>query len=179
MKCLAMLACSVVVLAACSDSTAPVEAAGAVAAPSLSATGAPATRDVSSDYQEYSFLAQGPKIVGCTGEPILIEFRSASRLQIVTDASGGMHGTYTVVDKGSTGVGTETGTVFRVREGHAESQNIGGSGYPVVFTAVFTRHFVSPGSAVILMIHNVDHVTMQADGRLTSEVSQRDVTCSR
>ena len=179
MKCLAMLACSALVLAACSDATAPAEVTSAVAAPSFSKTGAPASRSVSRDYSESDFLAQGPKIVNCTGEPVLITMRLESRIQIVTDANGGFHGTFTVVDKGSTGVGTETGTVYRDHEGQAETFNAGGTGFPQVSTSIFTRHLVSPGSAANVMVHNVAHFTINANGETSVDFATSDVTCTK
>ena len=170
------LATVALLLSACADSTIP-SGAPAPTAPALAATGAPAVREVSRSYHEATFTLAGG-VVGCVGEPVIFTLRQETRLESVTDGAGGLHLQFSAVDKGSTGVGAITGAAYRVREAGTEHFFVRGAEYPAVYTATFTRHFISPGSDPNFRVHNVNHFRVDANGELTVEFGHSVRQCS-
>lgn len=170
------LAIIALLLSACADSTMPA-ASPALAAPTLAATGILAAREVTRSYHEATFTLAGG-VVGCVGEPVIFTLRQETRLQSITDGVGGLHLLFTAVDKGSTGVGAITGAEYRVREAQTEHFQVLGTEYPVIYTATFTRHFISPGSAPNFRVHNVNHFRIDADGQLTVEFGHSVRQCN-
>jgi hypothetical protein len=86
--------------------------------------------------------------------------------------------TRTYQEKGSTGIGATTGAEYRVREALSEHFQVRGAEYPAVYTATFTRHFISPGSAPNFRVHNVNHFRLDADGGLTVEFGHSVRQCT-
>lgn len=165
------LLAAVVLLGACTDASAPL-AETSPTTPAVNAT----ARDVTVDYQEYTSTLSG-KVLACLGEPVQVTFRYATRLQIVIDARGGFHGVFTVVDKGSTGVGTVSGTRFIMQEGQQEQFQQGLQGLPATSTANFDRRFISPGAALNFRVHNLAHFTIDANGVTTVDFSESESFC--
>ena len=163
-------------IAACADSTTPGAAPEAAALAFVSA-GSPAAREVTRSYHEATFTLAGG-VVGCVGEAVIFTLRQETRLQSVSDGAGGLHLLFTAVDKGSTGIGATTGAEYRVREALAEHFQVRGAEYPAVYTATFTRHFISPGSAPNFRVHNVNHFRVDADGGLTVEFGHSVRQCT-
>ena len=176
MQSLRALAGLALLLPACADSTGPA-GPSAPAAPAFAATGSPATREVSRSYQEATFTLAGG-VVGCVGEPVIFTLRQEARLQSTTDGAGGLHLLFVAVDKGSTGVGAITGAEYRVREALTERLEVRGAEYPAVYTATFTRHFISPGSEPNFRVHNVNHFRLNADGELVVEFGHSVRQCT-
>ena len=170
-----VLAILPLLIAACADSTTP----GSLApeAPAFASTGSSAAREVTRSYQEATFTLAGG-VVGCVGEAVIFTLRQETRLQSVSDGAGGLHLLFTAVDKGSTGIGANTGAEYRVREALTEHFQLRGAEYPAVYTATFTRHFISPGSAPNFRVHNLNHFRVDADGELTVEFGHSVRQCN-
>jgi hypothetical protein len=160
---------------ACADPGAPT--APEASTPAFAATGSPATHEVTRSYNEATFTLAGG-VVGCVGEPVIFTWRQETRLQSTSDGAGGLHLLFVAVDKGSSGIGANSGTEYRVRESATEQYHVRGTGYPATFTAVFTRHFISPGSAPNFRVHNVNHFHLDADGELTVDFGHSVRTCT-
>ncbi len=173
---LGSLALSALVTAGCADSISPEATPQAASALALASVGSPATRDAMTDYLEYT-TTLGGKVLGCVGEPVIVTFRYTTRLQRLTDGAGGFHGIFTLVDKGTTGVGASTGTLFLMQEGQSENIQQRIDGFPVSYTANFIRRFISRGSATNFRVHNLTHFTIDASGETTVDFSSSDATC--
>ena len=172
----APLALLTLLLSGCADSTTPAGPSASGTA-NFASTGSPATREVSRSYKEGTFTLAGG-VVGCVGEPVTVTLRQETRLQSVTDGAGGQHLLFSVVDKGSTGVGAITGAEYRVRDALTEHLQLRGAEYPATYTANFTRQFISPGSAPNFRVHNLNHFHMNADGDLTVEFGHSVRQCN-
>lgn len=118
-----------------------------------------------------------PVPAGCTGEPVAWEFRQEILFRSTIDAQGGFHGSFLFHDKGTRGVGVETGMQYRIGGAQTETFNVAYAGLPVTNTAIFTRNFVSQGSLPNLRVHNVFHFTINANGELVSSRSTFSTTC--
>ena len=93
------------------------------------------------------------------------------------DESGGQHYGTHFQPMGLKATGQVTGDRYNATGGTLETVNIAGSGLP--FTQTFTNNFrmIGVGQAVNFTVHNTYHVTVNANGDVTTVVDISRTTC--
>jgi hypothetical protein len=110
---------------------------------------------------------------GCTPEPVALHFRTAYRFQTVL-GDRRLIDKFQAVERGGSGVGTETGTLYRVAGGSREIFTTGENG---TFTVVTFQNYVSQGSAGNFMARLQLHFTMTPDGNIVVDIDRFDAAC--
>lgn len=123
------------------------------------------TRNVQRISIEHTDIAPVPR--GCTGELVEWHIRQEIVFSSMIDGRGGFHGSFHLHDKGSYGVGLETGARYRLAQNQVETFHITGSGTQTG-TAVFLRRFISQGPMPNFRVTNIFHFTIDANGNLVS-----------
>jgi hypothetical protein len=118
----------------------------------------------------------------CTGEPVSIEGTVHVVGTTTQDAAGGTHvqGHTNFVGQG---VGIASGAEYVVREvqnTHGNIHDFEGDQAPANFTQPYTFHVIRKGSAMPeddFLLHMVFHITVNANGEVTSEVGEESIEC--
>jgi hypothetical protein len=112
----------------------------------------------------------------CAGE--LLEFHIREQLVVHerVDASGGIHFHLVINDKGSTAVGLSSGVTWHQVGATRETDNIRGEA-PVAVSFVNVFNLISNGSAPNLLIHQLFHITINANGVVTALVDRSRIEC--
>jgi hypothetical protein len=156
----ATLACLAVVLASCStDSPNPTQ-------PSLAAGVLISMEVVESD------VTFNPG--NCAPENIAFHLRTAFRIQSVVANGRRFIDNIQIVERGGSGVGVATGTVYRMAGGHHETFSTGENG---AATIVAFQRFVSQGPGGNFTIRLQAHFTMTPDGEIAVEFTRIDPGC--
>ena len=154
------LAALVLLLAGCSpDSSDPTE-------PNLAAAVL-----ISSEVLESDFVFN-PR--GCAPENIAFHFRTAFRIQSVVANDQRFIESIQIVERGSSGVGVETGTRYRVAGGHHETFSTGENG---TATLMAFQRYVSQGPGGNFTVRLQLHFTMTPDGEIASDIARIDFEC--
>jgi hypothetical protein len=166
-------------VAACADAAAPnstdrPSAAAPYDVASVNANGA----QVSTQHQliEETYLLDLPRITQCVGEPIMVTGRTKIDLQMVVVPGGRFHGSFHMTEQGSSGVGMSTGLQYRFVQTQNEEVRIEGD-LPYEDTAIFDRRVMSQGSTPNFYLHNVYHLTINANGELVVERNEVSRVC--
>ena len=167
--CLAML--SLAVLAACGDSGQPL-------APTTAAPKAPlvsATTEITNEQIPYSSLQFVSCANGGAGEDVLLE----GSLHNVSRATEASNGNFSVTlhsnPQGITGTGQITGDKYQGTGSSIFRFSTGPGGRETITEAFLV---VGPGPDNNFTIHAIFHVTVNADGTVTSEVDSFSTECS-
>jgi hypothetical protein len=169
MRCLHLwLTVSAVLVAACDQATGPDESDVTGAAQ----VGAPSASVVVKTPIEETFTAFND----CAGE--LLEFHIREQLVVheTVDASGGIHFHFVINDKGSTAVGLSSGVTWHQVGATRETDNIRGEA-PITVTFVNVFNLISNGSAPNLLIHELFHITINANGVVTALLERSRIEC--
>lgn len=156
----AALACLALLLGACNtDSPDPTQ-------PNLAASVV-----ISSEVLESDFTFN-PR--GCAPENIAFHFRTAFRIQTVIANDRRFIQNIQIVERGGSGVGVETGTLYRLTGGHHETFSTGKNG---AATVVAFQHFVSQGPGGNFTFRVQQHFTMTPDGEIVNDIDRVDIEC--
>ncbi len=112
---------------------------------------------------------------GCAPENIAFHFRTGFRIQEVVANDGRRFiQSIQIVERGSSGVGVLSGTLYRLAGGHHESFSTGING---AATVVAFQRFVSQGSGGNFAFKLQQHFTMIPGGEIVSEIDRIDIEC--
>ena len=157
----AALACLAFFLGACStDSPGPTQ-------PNLAASVVSSIEVLESRFEFNPF--------GCAPERIAVHFRTAFRIQSVVANDGRRFiDNLQIVERGGSGIGVVTGTIYRVAGGHHEVFSTGVSG---TNTIIAFQNYVSqgPGGNFIVRVHA--HFTITPDGDVVVEIDRVEGGC--
>jgi hypothetical protein len=130
--------------------------------------GVAAASDVSATGLKEPFA--GTAIACGSGEVIDLSGTLHVLSRIGSDGNGGLHATFHFQPMGVAGVGRTTGTKFRGTGVTRSSQNVSGSGYPIVATDVNNFRIIGQGPGNNQHMHAVTHATINANGVMTADV---------
>lgn len=112
----------------------------------------------------------------CAGEDLEFHLREQLVIAERVDARGGIHLHFVINDKGTTAVGQTSGITWHQVGATRDAQNFRGSA-PVAVSFVNILNLIGNGSAPNLRIHEVFHVTVNANGTMTSLVDRSRIEC--
>ncbi len=112
---------------------------------------------------------------GCNGEFVDFVTKRKHIFNTTFDAAGGIHLGFHRAWKG-TGVGQTTGTVYNLNWPNQIQQYFGGP-FPQTFTQRIANNLVSRGSADNRIFSLTRHVTINANGDVTADVSHFTLRC--
>jgi hypothetical protein len=112
----------------------------------------------------------------CAGEELEFHLREQLVVSENVDARGGIHLHFVINDKGSTAVGQASGITWHQVGATRDAQNFRGSA-PVAVNFVNVLNLIGNGSAPNLKIHELFHVTVNANGTLTTLVDRSRIEC--
>lgn len=92
------------------------------------------------------------------------------------DARGGIHFHSVINDKGTTAVGLSSGITWHQVGATKETENIRGEA-PIAVSFVNVLNLISNGSAPNLRIHELFHITINANGVVTALVDRSRIEC--
>jgi hypothetical protein len=128
------------------------------------------------DQVPFSFTAFVPCANGGAGEDVLVN----GTLHILTHQtisnSGNVHVKLHSQPQGATGVGQTTGDTYHATGVTQEEINLNGP-FPITDTFVNNFRIIGPGSNNNLLIHELVHVTINANGVLTAFVDNSSIEC--
>jgi hypothetical protein len=141
--------------------------------------GAPATAKVTDNVKEpFSQDVFVPCANGGAGELVTISGRLHILFTQTEDAAGGLHLTFHFQPQGASGIGSETGDVYRAVGLTRGTTNIGTDGLPFIDTFVNNFYLIGTAGGVSFKTHNTVHVTVNANGEISAEVDNSSVTCT-
>ena len=144
---------------------------------SLGLVGAALGEVVLNDRFPFSQTAFVPCAAGGLGELLVISGTLHLQIHETIDGSGGRHFGITLNAIGATGVGLETGTLYRANGGNREISNVGAEGLPFSGTYVNVFNLIGTAGGESLRVHNTIHFTVTPNGTLTAEVDNSSVDC--
>ena len=108
----------------------------------------------------------------------MLEFHLREQLVVheSVDARGGIHFHFVINDKGSTAVGLSSGTTWHQVGATRQTENIRGDA-PITVSFVNAFNLISNGSAPNLLIHQLFHITINANGVVTALVDRSRIEC--
>jgi hypothetical protein len=109
----------------------------------------------------------------CTNEMVDVTGIVTTTALSKFDASGGLHISFAMVSKG-TGVGQVTGTQYPYSENDLASVNAGSA---TTFTFRVKARLRGPGRIDDWELTFMNHITMNADGSITSEIEKDATSC--
>jgi hypothetical protein len=114
----------------------------------------------------------------CTGEEVTGTLRLHQVVSSTTDARGRLHTQFHGNVQGGAVTGSSSGTVYRlVSTGHETDSALLDGPPPLHYTQTLTANLVSAGPLQNAVLHLVRHVTINADGTVTSEVERETLEC--
>lgn len=161
------LAVTALVAMACDQATGPAEPAMADAS-----QGGPLSAVVVKTPIELTFI----EFVACAGEDLEFHLREQVIVSEKVDARGGVHLHFVINDKGTTAVGQTSGITWHQVGATRDAQNFRGSA-PVAVSFVNVLNLIGRGSAPDLRIHELFHVTVNANGTVTTFVDRSRTEC--
>lgn len=162
---------------ACADAAAPAPADSPAIVPAFaSANDGGAQVTTQQQVIEETYVLDRPGVLACVGEPINITARTKIVLQQVVIPGGRFHGTFHMSEQGSSGVGMITGQQYRFMQGQNEEVRMEGD-LPYTDTAIFDRRVISQGGEANFYLHNVYHLTINANGELVVDRNEISRVC--
>ena len=123
----------------------------------------------------------GPAFVSCANDGVGEIVDLSGTLHIVTntteDANGGLHTRLHFQPQGAIAIGQVTGDTYRTVGVTQQTVNIRSDGFPVTDTFVNNFRLIGPGTGNNLLVHQVVHMTINANGETTADVSTSSVEC--
>ena len=113
----------------------------------------------------------------CTGEAVDINGELEIRIRTTIDATGGIHGAFHLTPRHVRGVGVESGIAYHAVGGLHDSFNAAADFAPLVFTTTQMFNLVSQGGSDNLQAKFGLHVTVNAQGEVTAEISNFSLAC--
>ena len=111
---------------------------------------------------------------GCAPENIAFHLTTAFRIQTVIANNQRFIQSIQIVERGGSGVGVDTGTLYRLAGGHHEVFSTGENG---TNTGIMFQRYVSQGSGGNFTFRAQFHFTMTPDGDIDTEFFRADDEC--
>lgn len=124
--------------------------------------------------EEIEFTSSLPN--PCNGDVVTFQGTMHVTNSVTTDANGGFHLKTHVNYQGVSGTGSPSGINYNVRTSTNETLNDNDAGQ-FETTVIQTIKLISQGSAQNYFIHIVFHITVNAAGETTSEVTETRIEC--
>lgn len=118
-----------------------------------------------------------PVFIPCVPEDVLIQGNLHILVTQTVDGQGGVHYKFHYQPQGVTGIGSATGTVYHatgLTQGHT---NVNSGGLPYTDTYVNNFRIIGEGRGNNYLVHNVFHVTVNANGEVSALVDFTSVDC--
>jgi hypothetical protein len=112
----------------------------------------------------------------CAGEWIELHLRQQVITQVSIDAAGGLHVHTVINDKGTTALGLTSGTTYHQTGATIEAQNSSGLA-PLTITRFNALNLVSEGAAPNLLVQQLFHVTIDANGAVAVFNDVTSIVC--
>jgi hypothetical protein len=116
-----------------------------------------------------------PCAAGGAGEMVDLTGEVHAVFSATVDANGGLHIATHFNNVGVSGVGLTTGDKYQAAGGDYFVSNSGGGANE--FTFVNNFEMMAPGSGNNLHVHELVHVTVDANGEITTEIDNITVDC--
>jgi hypothetical protein len=167
----------------CAQTSSPVNpsssAASSVSALALGATAVATQSQPSITHLQVPITVISIPSYLCPGQPTeTINVSGTANLTIISfaDAANAFHFTIRLNTQGIQGVGEQTGTVYQfiAVNGASEYEALP---YPFTLSAPFTIELISHGNAANVNIETVGHFTFNADGSITANLSNGNISC--
>lgn len=100
-------------------------------------------------------------------------------LRLTIDDAGGLHLKGQDNPQGVAGVGLTSGATYQGTGVSQFTQDVRPAGFPVTFTAVNNFRIIGQGAVGNLLVHELFHVTVNANGNLTAFVADFSLVCQR
>jgi hypothetical protein len=113
----------------------------------------------------------------CTGEAVALTGELRITTKTTIDADGGTHATFHLVPQDVQGVGLESEIEYRGVGGARIHFNADADEVPSIFTATALFNLVTQGGSDNLQVKYRFHVTVNATGEVTAEVSDFIIRC--
>jgi hypothetical protein len=114
----------------------------------------------------------------CTAEPFTI---TSGTFQLIVDTTAdgadGLHVDIRGNAQGVVAVGLISGGSYRLAGDFWSELNVRNPGYPMTFQIVEVHDVLSSGSSPNFIVHVVRHVTIAADGSVTSAIDSVNAAC--
>jgi hypothetical protein len=134
---------------------------------------------VSNDAELTPFSA--PVYVPCAndGAGETVDLIGALRISThtTTDANGGVHVVAHVWPHQVAGMGRSSGARYRGTGGTFQAEHYAEDGFPVTYSLVNNFRIIGQGKGNNLLIHSVVHLTINANGDVTSSVDVSSADC--
>lgn len=115
---------------------------------------------------------------GGAGELVEVSGTLHVRNHVSMDATGGLHLSSLFNPSGMSGEGVDTGNDYNgVGNTHAGPYNVAAGGFPATFTDVNNFRFVGKGQAEDFHVRQTFHLTVNANGDVTTVVDHTRITC--
>jgi hypothetical protein len=112
---------------------------------------------------------------GCAPENVAFHFRTAFRIQeVLTNDDRRFIQSIQIVERGSSGVGVVTGTLYRLAGGSHETFSTGQNG---TFTLNAFNRYVSQGSGGNFTVRVQLHFTITPDEEIAIEIERIETGC--
>ena len=117
-----------------------------------------------------------PCALGGTGEVVELSGNLHLLTHVTTDNNGGMHVEMHAQPQGISGIGMDSGDKYQatgVTRGHINTQG------PAPFESTFVNNFriIVQGRGNNFLVHQVIHVTINANGDVTADIDKMSVDC--
>jgi len=116
-----------------------------------------------------------PCAAGGAGEIVDLTGEVHAVFSVTVDANGGVHIATHFNNAGVNGIGLTTGNKYQASGGDYFVSNSGGTANELTFVNNFL--LVAPGSGNNLRVHELAHVTVNANGEITAETDNITVDC--
>ena len=117
-----------------------------------------------------------PCAFGGAGDTVTLSGDLHYRFHMTSDGNGGIHTEMHINPQGVVGVGS-SGDTYRGTGVTRTHVNAAVDGFPRTFTFVNNFRIIGQGSGNNLMVHQVTHLTVNANGDLTASVETTDIDC--
>jgi hypothetical protein len=112
----------------------------------------------------------------CAGELLELHIQQQVIAHVTEDAAGGLHVHSVINDKGTTALGLTSGTTYHQVGATTETQNSSGIA-PLTITRFNALNLVSEGSAPNLLVQQLFHITVNANGVVTVFMDVSSIVC--
>ena len=98
-------------------------------------------------------------------------------LTATEDSAGGQHLTFHFQPQGASGVGEDTGDLYRANGVTRGATHVIQGDFPFIDTFVNNFRMIGTAGGAKFKVHNTVHVTINANGELSADVDNSSVTC--
>ncbi|HEU4564074.1 MAG TPA: hypothetical protein VFS05_05485 [Gemmatimonadaceae bacterium] len=163
---------AITLLAACVDAPTSPSLLGAADGPSLSASSSTSSEIIPIDLTVFV-----PCAAGGAGELVALEGNLHVLLHTTTSSTGNVSVKTHAQPQGISGTGLTTGVKYQATGVTQDHTTSGSGGLPFTFTYVNNFRIIGQGPGNNLLVHENVHVTVNANGDVTTEVDNFSIEC--